>query len=308
MPSIDCAHQPQTGTPISVFVASTPAEWLPARVLEFSITEASSTPVSVRFIYSFNRPIPVPASIENRPRTPFSFQRFLIPELCGFAGKAIYLDADMLVFRDIVEVWRQDLSECDLQTVVDAKMGRRRQFSVMLLNCQTLRWDIEQIVADLDAGKIDYPSLMYEMCMAERIRSDIPGVWNSLEHFEPGQTALLHYTDMSTQPWVHAGNPLGHLWIASLRRALASGFIVRSELQREVEQGHVRPSLLAQIDAGADDLPHKDMSRLDKAFKAPYLKLRTGKASPWTSTGAAIQATLRRAYLRNPLTRWIGSR
>ena len=66
----------------------------------------------------------MPLAVENRPRTPFSFQRFLIPELCGYSGKAIYLDADMQVFRDIRELWNYDFSGCDLQTVRAAKKGR----------------------------------------------------------------------------------------------------------------------------------------------------------------------------------------
>lgn len=294
--------------PIRVFVASTRSEWLPTRVLEFSIKETTAAPVELKVISTFNRTIPTPVAVDNRPRTPFSFQRFLIPELCGFAGRAIYFDSDMLVFRDIVEVWQQDLTACDLQTVMDARKGRRRQFSVMLLNCQTLQWNIDQIVADLDAGKIDYAGLMYEMRMAKRIRSDIAPEWNSLERFEAGKTALLHYTDMSTQPWVYAANPLGHLWLASLRRALASGFIKPDELKSEINLGHVRPSLLAQMDAGRDDLPAKEIRKLDEAFEAPYLKLHTGKASPWTSVGAAIRASIARTYNRSPLTRWIRQR
>lgn len=290
---------------IRIFVASTPSEWLPARVLEYSIKESTVLPVELHLIHAFNQNIPTPSNIENRPRTPFSFQRFLIPKLCDFTGKAIYLDSDMLVFRDIKEVWQHDLTDCDLQTVMDARKGRRGQFSVMLLNCQTLQWNVKQIIADLDVGKIDYASLMYEMCMAKRIRRNIPSEWNSLEHFEAGKTALLHYTDMSTQPWVYAANSLGYLWVASLRRALASGFIMHEELKREVDQGHVRPSLLAQIDAGRDDLPNRGIRKLDEAFKAPYLKLHTGKASPWTSRGAAIRASIRRTYYRNPLARWI---
>jgi lipopolysaccharide biosynthesis glycosyltransferase len=291
-------------TPIKVFIAATPSEWLPARVLEFSVQETASVPVSVQSIHGSNRPIPIPASLKNRPRTPFSFQRFLIPELCEFTGRAIYLDADMLVFRDIMEIWQQDLTDCDLQTVMDAKRGRRKQFSVMLLNCETLHWNLGQIVADLDAGKMDYAGLMYEMRVAKRIRSDIPTEWNSLEHFEAGKTALLHYTDMSTQPWIYAAHPLGHLWLASLRRALKSGFITHDELKREIEQGHVRPSLLAQIETERDNLRAGEARKFDEAFRAPYLELQTaGKSSPWTSRGAALRASLLRAYDRIRLAR-----
>ena len=51
-------------------------------------------------------PIPTPATPANRPRTPFSFQRFLIPELCGFKGRGIYVDSDMQVFEDIRGLWK----------------------------------------------------------------------------------------------------------------------------------------------------------------------------------------------------------
>jgi Glycosyl transferase family 8 len=39
-------------------------------------------------------------------RTGFSFARFAIPELAGYQGRALYLDADMLVFNDLAFLWR----------------------------------------------------------------------------------------------------------------------------------------------------------------------------------------------------------
>jgi len=295
---------------IRIFVACTPAEWLPMRVLEFSIKETTSLPVELSAIYTANRTISTPIAIENRPRTPFSFQRFLIPELCGFKGKAIYLDADMQVFQDIGELWNQDFAGCDLQTVQDGRNGRRGQFSVMLLDCQKLGWNVDQIVADLDSGKLDYAALMYEMRVAKNIGRDISPNWNSLEHYEAGETRLLHYTDMNTQPWISTANPLGHLWIACLKRALQSGFISRKDLEKEISSGHVRPSLLAQIDAGIDSsvsLP-ASLRRLDLDFVAPYRRLQTGKCRPWTSLRAAVSASLRRAYYRSPLPRFINEK
>ena len=290
---------------VRVFVASTPAEWLPMRVLEFSIRETTSLPVEVASIHTFNRPIPIPLSVENRPRTPFSFQRFLIPELCGYSGKAIYLDADMQVFCDIRELWNCDFAGCDLQTVREANKGRRGQFSVMLLNCEALKWNIEQIVADLDAGKLDYSSLMYEMRLAKSPGKDIPPEWNSLEYYEPTKTRLLHYTDMNTQPWISTVNPLGHIWLDCLRRALKENFISRMDLDREIASGHVRPSLLAQIDAKIDvsvSLP-SSIRRLDRGYVPPYRSLRSGKSHPWTSFSTSALEFLRRSYYRSPLPR-----
>lgn len=286
-----------------VFIAATPAEWLPTRVLEFSIRETASLPVEVSALYTFRRSMPLPKAVENRPRTPFSFQRFLIPELCSFAGKAIYLDADMQVFRDVAELWRQPLNGNDLQTVREAGKGRRGQFSVMLLDCERLRWNVDEIVAALDAGTLDYAGLMYEMRATKKIGRDIPPEWNSLETYEPRKTALLHYTDMNTQPWVSLANPLSYLWVSCLRRALAAGFINEGELQREISAGHVRPSLVPQIQSGIDsciDLP-KSIRRLDSNFVAPYRRLRAGRARPWTSASSWMVAAFRRIYYSSRL-------
>ncbi len=294
------------GDSVRVFVAATPAEWLPCRVLEFSIRETTSLPVEVSAIYTFNRAIPIPLAVDNRPRTPFSFQRFLIPELCGFSGKAIYLDADMQVFRDIRELWNHDLAGCDLQTVRDARKGRRAQFSVMLLDCKALGWNVDEIVADMDAGRLDYAALMYEMRVARKIGRDIPPEWNSLERYDPVNTRLLHYTDMNTQPWVSTANPLGQLWLTCLRRALRGGFISREELAREVSSGHVRPSFLAQIDANLDTSLTLPLSvrELDQNFVPAYRSLQSGISRPWTSLQSATMAFLRRCYYQSSLPRY----
>jgi len=102
---------------IRVFIAATADEWLPTRVLEFSMREATALPVDVRMIASFGRAIPMPAHPRNFPRTPFSFQRFLIPELCAYQGRAIYLDADMQVFADMADLWGHPMQAHDLLTV-----------------------------------------------------------------------------------------------------------------------------------------------------------------------------------------------
>lgn len=293
------------GQSVRVFVACTPAEWLPMRVLEYSIRETSTLPLELIALNTFNRVIPTPIAVSNRPRTPFSFQRFLIPELCGYSGKAIYLDADMQVFSDIAQLWHQSFEGYDLVTVQEGHRGRHGQFSVMLLDCSALKWRIEDIISALDSGELDYPSLMYEMRVTSKIGRNLPAAWNSLEQFDEGRTCLLHYTDMNTQPWISTANPLGHLWVACLRRALETGFISRTEVEREMYAGHVRPSLLLQLDTGIDcvlKLPDA-ARRLDRGFVAPYRNLHSCKARPWTAAHTALFAWLRRCYYRSPLPR-----
>lgn len=282
--------------PIRVFIASTPAEWLPARALEFSIRETTQAAVEVAQLHTFNLPIRTPAELKNRPRTPFSFQRFLIPELCGQHGQAIYLDADMQVFRDIVELWSFPMQGCDLQTVAEGGKGRRGQFSVMLLDCAALGWDIDAIVASLDRGELNYEQLMYEMRVARRVGRDIPPEWNSLEHYEAGRTALVHYTDMNTQPWVSRANPLESVWVNCLMRAIKAGFISMEELRREARAGHIRPSLIVQLERGTASSRElgREAGQLDSGYAAPYKTIKSGSASPWTSPGAFVKAALRK--------------
>ncbi|MGO4760933.1 glycosyltransferase [Cupriavidus sp. 2KB_3] len=281
-----------TSTPVRVFAASTPAEWLPARLLEFSIRETTSQPVEFAQLHTFERPIPMPAALQNRPRTPFSFQRFLIPELCGLRGQAIYMDADMQVFRDIAGLWYTPMEGCDLQTVQAAGDGRRGQFSVMLLDCERLAWSIDKIVAQLDGGALTYETLMYEMRVASKIGHGIAPHWNSLERFEPGLTSLLHYTDMNMQPWISPDNPLESLWIDGLRRALTAGFISDAELQREIDTRHVRPSLRARLQD--DQLTRSAARQIDATFVAPYRSLKSGRARPWNSVRSMAGAALRK--------------
>ena len=129
--------------------------------------------------------------------------------------------------------------------------------------------------------------------------------WNSMERYAEGRTALLHYTDMHRQPWVSCANPLGHLWVASLRQAMSAGAITRQEVARHVAAGHVRPSLLAQLDRGLDDgmlLPGADR-RQDGGFRAPFRSLAPVRISWGQGRLMWLRAVLRRRWAANWLRR-----
>ena len=169
----------------------------------------------------------------------------------------------------------------------------------MLLDCAALKWKVEDIVADLNAGTLDYPALMYDMRVAQRIGSLLPSEWNSLERYEPGKTCLLHYTDMSRQPWISGDNPLESVWINCLMRAIKDGFISMEELIREVRLSHVRPSLILQLERGISLVRElgKDADLLDNCFTAPYKSLKNVGVSPWNSPLGFTKAVLRKIVL-----------
>jgi Glycosyl transferase family 8 len=263
-------------SPIRVYVGSEEAQELPVKVLEYSIRRRASMDVEVFPLHHARMEFPMPKDARNRPRTPFSFQRFNIPALKGYRGRAIYLDSDMQVFQDIKALWTLPFDGADLLAARErGGTGRKPQFSVMLLNCEELRWDISEIVARLDRGELTYETLMYEMAVARKVSAAISPDWNSLERYVEGETALLHYTDMPTQPWVSRDNPLGHLWVRDLIAATEAGFITRQYVEEQVHWGFVRPSLAYQLDHRTEDaqrLP-REVQALDDNFVAPYQKM-----------------------------------
>jgi len=236
--------------PIRIFIGASPSEWLPAKVLEYSIKVNTKSPVKTYLLSSVCRSFELPLNKKNHPRTPFSFQRFLIPEICGYQGRAIYLDADMLVFNDINAVWETDFEGADLLTTKSKDLGRSPQYSVMLLDCGKLSWSIENIINSLNKEDFTYEQLMYELIVAKSPTAKLPWEWNSLEYYDAINTNLLHYTDMNTQPWISRKNEYYDLWVSFLARALADGSILMSEIVQEVNAGFVRPSLLQELSKG----------------------------------------------------------
>jgi lipopolysaccharide biosynthesis glycosyltransferase len=247
---------------IDVFVGADRSQLLAVSVLEHSIRRHTLRPVRVAPLIDLD--LPEPRDIRQGSRTNFSFARFAIPELCGYQGKGLYLDADMLVFRDIGELWDVPFDgksiiiqeEIPEHAVKHDKPGapskRVKQCSVMLIDCARTRWNVREIIAGLD-GRYTYEQLMYEMCILPEteIKYGVPFNWNSLEHFDL-QTRLIHYTDMDTQPWVSALNRHGRHWMEEVRLMLRTQALGWSEIQGEIDLGYFRPSLVLEI----EEMPH----------------------------------------------------
>ncbi len=259
--------------PVRVFIGSMPDQWLAARVLEFSIRWRSAAGVEILPLYQASITIPQPKDKSNQPRTPFSFQRFLIPELCHYKGRGIYLDSDMQVFTDIRDLGHREMNGRDILSVWDTSGSERRpQFSVMLMNCENLRWNINNIVNALDDGSLSYNELMYDLKIVDQPPGELEPGWNSLEHYQPDETKLIHYTDMNQQPWLSRNNPNGHLWLEELAAARRLGFISKQELKQQVTLGHIRPSIVYQLATGNYDsqtIP-RYVRWIDKLFKPPH--------------------------------------
>jgi lipopolysaccharide biosynthesis glycosyltransferase len=260
---------------VRVFVGASPSEVLPLKVLEHSIREHTKRAVDVSFMSDLRHPMP--RDSRNQPGTRFSFYRFMIPELAGYRGRALYLDSDMVVFRDIQELWQIPFDGAHVLTVLTKDGLQTKNHSVLLIDCGAVGWKIGDIVQGLDDGQYGYDALMRELCIVprERVRAGIPYVWNSYDEYEAGKTALIHYTALHSQPWTVTRHPWGRVWMEALFRAVDSGAVDLPMIQAEIDAGNVRPSLRYQLEARIADprtLPD-DIVRRDKGFVAPYQRL-----------------------------------
>ena len=90
--------------PLDVWIGYDPAEAVASRVLAHSILRRATIPVRVHHLSRA-----LVAGVYTRPRGPlesteFSFTRFLVPYLSGYAGHALFLDCDMLCLADLAEL------------------------------------------------------------------------------------------------------------------------------------------------------------------------------------------------------------
>jgi hypothetical protein len=239
--------QPENSAEISIYIGCTEAQALVAKVLAWSIL--SHTERQTRFYYLYRRAIDfeMPRNPANRPGTPFSFQRFMVPELAGYTGRAIYMDSDQIVCKNVAKLFDYPLHGAPL-SCCDTKRGHKlkpmHRSSVMLLDCAQLDWQIQRIVADLDARRYSYRALL----SLEGHRPTLPRAWNSLDRYHWPFTALLHYTAKRRQPWIQHNHKLAYLWFDILFSAVDAGFIAAQEVAEAARQALIRPSVGYQLE------------------------------------------------------------
>ena len=81
-----------------IFIGLDPRQPIAYHVLAHSILRRCSQPVSITPLMLHSLPI------QRTGLTEFTFTRFLVPWLCGYEGKGIFMDSDMLVLGDVSEL------------------------------------------------------------------------------------------------------------------------------------------------------------------------------------------------------------
>lgn len=227
---------------IKIFIGTEEAQWLPTQVLRHSVLRRTKAPVE------FIDLIDLPLKLNLDMYTGFSFYRWYIPEACNYTGRALYLDADIIVLEDI-----QKLAEMEMggKGALARDGGNGYYTSVMLLDCDKLKnWKIKNWAGLINARMASYDAIMIasKQGLNHKDFGPLPAIWNGLDEWTP-QTKILHYTHLPTQPWKKGGHPLGHLFLKEMKSAIDASVITREAVEKEIQAGHVYPEILRDMDA-----------------------------------------------------------
>jgi hypothetical protein len=240
---------------VRIVIGTEPNQFIPQKVLEYSIRANTRADVAIRF----------ETQRENRVGgTNFGFVRFYVPSLFDYAGRAIYLDADQLVFGDVAELERELDGEHAIAVVTRPEGtfgGRpvdvRNQSSVMVLDCGRLRdWDPAHLFDNVipngrtpGPGEITYKDFMYLDWVEPAKLQPLDPAWNHFNIVRP-DTKLVHFSYVRGQPWKTPSHGLTPVWSDWLRRAMQAGAVTRGDLARAILKRHVHPYFVRFLGAG----------------------------------------------------------
>jgi hypothetical protein len=245
--------------PVKIFIGSGEQSLLERKVLIHSLRKHTRRELDIHVLNGSHNaiergdeapvPAPLPLYLKYRNLTEFSLYRYLIPQLCAFQGRAIYLDSDTLCLADIGGLFDTPMEGHDLLAKREyAERGGEKMWasSVMLLDCQRCRFDLDQIFKDIDDGLYTYTefSQLGKSFLARH--SYRPGEldphWNVFDRLD-SDTKLVHYTNLFTQPWKYPGHRHGELWFSYLREAREAGWVTDRDIDLTIQRGYARPDL-----------------------------------------------------------------
>ena len=231
---------------INVVIGTEENQFVPQKILEYSIHQHSNSELDIRSI----------TQQENRiGGTKFGFVRFHVPSIFDYQGKAIYLDADQVVLADLQELL-DTLDSNHLLGLVENLVGffgdkpvpKRKETSVMVLNCDQLKdWQPETLFNNvvpndsvLEPGQIQYRDFMWVKWIDDDKIQQIDSSWNHFNVLRK-DTKLVHFSHVASQPWKNPDHPLTEFWSQWLVATLESGFLEVKDLRHAIRKKHLHP-------------------------------------------------------------------
>jgi lipopolysaccharide biosynthesis glycosyltransferase len=191
---------------IKIFIGTEAGNEKAEKALHYSIIQNSSGPVEIYWMSDKYKDSVWDGWNKGREhrdqnsgvgwKTNFSVFRWTIPELCGFKGKAIYLDVDQIILKDIRKMWELPMNNAAVLAI------KPERTDVMLIDCEKFNNELwPKIESMKPSGK---HQKHYRTIVQEKLGiGQLDLIYNCLDgkKFDKDKTRLLHYTKMSTQPW-----------------------------------------------------------------------------------------------------------
>lgn len=192
---------------VRVFIGFDERETVAYHVLAHSIQARASTPVSITPIRLSQLGEIYTRPVEKLHSTQFSLSRFLTPYLCDFAGWAIFMDCDMLMRRDIAELWALRDERYAVQVVkhhhvpresvkflgsVQTRYEKKNWSSVMLMNCARCTALTPEYVNRASGLELH----QFKWLAGDELIGELPARWNHLVGYDsPDHEAYnVHFT------------------------------------------------------------------------------------------------------------------
>ena len=203
-------------------------------VLEYTLRKNTTHPLDITWMrQTKDEDSPWGGWQTQRWSTPFSGFRWAIPEVCGYHGRAIYMDVDQLNLRDISDLFSVDLKNHPLAARRGARFGGH-EFCVIVFDNERMG-DLLMPTARMKPNP-DIHHRYIGMFSGSDYVLDLDPRWNC--HDGDGLPIdniwHLHYTKMSTQPWrpawftgkgeEHPRQDLVKLWHDMRAEAVLNGY------------------------------------------------------------------------------------
>ena len=181
---------------VRVFIGFDPRETIAFHVLSQSIHARASQPVSITPIMLSQLKLLMTRERDSLQSTDFSFSRFLTPHLCDYKGWAVFMDCDMLVLDDIVNLWNLRDDSYAVQVVKhnhipkedtkflsapQTRYEKKNWSSVMLLNCSKCKALTPEYVNSASGLELH----RFHWLDGDHLIGDIPHAWNHLVAYDP---------------------------------------------------------------------------------------------------------------------------
>lgn len=192
---------------INIFVGCDPnnCDLEQLMVLEYSIRKHTHHPIKIHWMQLSHDPKspwysdPAQKKGWNTEKwaTPFSGFRWAIPELCNFTGRAIYMDADVIVLSDISELWQHPIDD---QAIVIAKGKKSARLCTCVWDCakaQEFLPSLEKLRTEANS----HQSMIQLIKQHPELVTDYQDSYNNIdgEDMPIEDIKILHYSDMGTQ-------------------------------------------------------------------------------------------------------------